>query len=329
MRLTLSDADAAFRDDLREFFTTQVPEDIRARARAGQPRLPDDVVTAQRILNQRGIAVPNWPVEWGGQDWSPLQRQIWSDELRLACVPEPLAFNASMVGPVIAAFGSRELKERFLSATANLDISVQRSHRLLEDHLDVPPADLAHPVFPGDRSGSPSNRMRPATTSARGARERPQIAREETGLAAARFADELATVSPGLYPVRDPLDGAHDAARRHEVRVRSRLRGATGLPRPPPPAAPRVATGRIHPRRSCSWWGISATQAIYHDADCQARRSRGARLRKRNAAQKNPRARASWVLSRAVSLSTGVALPLIPSDRRRARPLSLLSRAAI
>jgi alkylation response protein AidB-like acyl-CoA dehydrogenase len=66
--------------------------------------------------------VPNWPVEWGGQDWTPLQRQIWSDELRLACVPEPLAFNASMVGPVIARFGSQALKERFLPKTANLDI---------------------------------------------------------------------------------------------------------------------------------------------------------------------------------------------------------------
>ncbi len=42
--------------------------------------------------------------------------------MRLACVPEPLAFNASMVGPVIARFGSQELKERFLPPTANVDI---------------------------------------------------------------------------------------------------------------------------------------------------------------------------------------------------------------
>jgi alkylation response protein AidB-like acyl-CoA dehydrogenase len=122
MKLALSDAEAAFRDELREFFTTQIPADIRARAREGEPRFPDDIVTTQRILNARGIAVPNWPVEWGGQDWTPLQRQIWSDEMRLACVPEPLAFNASMVGPVIAAFGSQALKERFLPPTANLDI---------------------------------------------------------------------------------------------------------------------------------------------------------------------------------------------------------------
>jgi alkylation response protein AidB-like acyl-CoA dehydrogenase len=37
-------------------------------------------------------------------------------------VPEPLPFNAKMVGPVIAQFGSQELKERFLPPTANLDI---------------------------------------------------------------------------------------------------------------------------------------------------------------------------------------------------------------
>ena len=122
MKLALSDAEAAFRDELREFFTTQIPQEIRDRAREGELRFPDDVVTAQRIMNERGVAVPNWPVEWGGQDWTPLQRQIWSDELRLACVPEPLAFNASMVGPVIARFGSQALKERFLPKTANLDI---------------------------------------------------------------------------------------------------------------------------------------------------------------------------------------------------------------
>jgi alkylation response protein AidB-like acyl-CoA dehydrogenase len=122
VKLALSDAEAAFRDELREFFTTKIPEDIRQRNRDGEPSYPDDAVTSQRILNEHGLAVPNWPVEWGGKDWSPLQRQIWSDEMRLACVPEPLAFNASMVGPVIARFGSQQLKERFLPPTANLDI---------------------------------------------------------------------------------------------------------------------------------------------------------------------------------------------------------------
>ncbi|EID11433.1 acyl-CoA dehydrogenase family protein [Mycolicibacterium phlei] len=122
MKLALSESDAAFRDELRRFFTTEIPADLRERMKAGHPVFPDDIITSQRILNAAGLAVPNWPVEWGGKDWTPLQQQIWLDEMQLAGVPEPLAFNAKMVGPVIAQFGSQELKQRFLPPTANLDI---------------------------------------------------------------------------------------------------------------------------------------------------------------------------------------------------------------
>ena len=122
VKLALSDEDAAFREDVRRIYTTEVPDDLRRRAQEGGLSYPDDLVTSQRILNEHGLAVPNWPVEWGGKDWSPLQRQIWLDEMQLAGVPEPLPFNAKMVGPVIAQFGSQELKERFLPPTANLDI---------------------------------------------------------------------------------------------------------------------------------------------------------------------------------------------------------------
>ena len=122
MKLALSAEEAAFRDELRTFFTTQIPAEIRERARLGTTVLPDDLITTQRILNAHGLAVPNWPVEWGGKDWTLTQHQIWLDEMQLASVPEPLNFNAKMVGPVIAEFGSQALKERFLPATANLDI---------------------------------------------------------------------------------------------------------------------------------------------------------------------------------------------------------------
>jgi len=122
VKLALSNEDAAFREDLRRIYTTEIPADIRERTREGELNYPDDLVTSQRILNEHGLAVPTWPVEWGGKDWSPLRRQIWLDEMQLAGVPEPLAFNAKMVGPVIAQFGSEELKERFLPPTANIDI---------------------------------------------------------------------------------------------------------------------------------------------------------------------------------------------------------------
>src|SRR3954453_14495953 len=122
MRLHLSPEDQAFREEMRTFFTTQVPQSIRDAVAAHRELTKEQFVEAQRVLNAAGLAVPHWPAEWGGRDWTPLQRHIWREEMQLAGVPEPLAFNASMIGPVIATFGSQEQKERFLPATANLDI---------------------------------------------------------------------------------------------------------------------------------------------------------------------------------------------------------------
>lgn len=122
MKLALTTDEAAFRDELRTFYTTQIPQDIRDRVRRGDSMSKDDIVSCQKILNDHGLAVPNWPVEWGGKDWTPTQHQIWADEMQLACVPEPLNFNTKMVGPVIAEFGSQEIKQRFLPPTASIDI---------------------------------------------------------------------------------------------------------------------------------------------------------------------------------------------------------------
>ena len=122
MQLALTGEEVAFREEMRTFFTTKIPQEIRDTIAAGKHVGKDGIVETTHILNEAGLAVPNWPVEWGGQDWTPLQRHIWHEEMQLACVPPPLAFNANMVGPVIATFGSHEQKEKFLPATANLDI---------------------------------------------------------------------------------------------------------------------------------------------------------------------------------------------------------------
>ncbi|HPF80907.1 acyl-CoA dehydrogenase family protein [Nostocoides australiense] len=122
MERGLSAEEAQFRQEMREFFTTKVPQEIRDKVAAGEELTKEDLATSHKILNEHGYAVPQWPVEWGGQDWSDLQRYIWLDEMQLANVPAPLPFNANMIGPVIATFGSEEMKKRFLPPTAALDI---------------------------------------------------------------------------------------------------------------------------------------------------------------------------------------------------------------
>ncbi len=122
MDLSYTAEEIAFRDELRKFFRSEIPTEIRRKVSEGRALKREDYVTSQRILNARGLAVPHWPKEWGGQDWSPVQRYIYLEELQSAAVPQPLGFNVNMVGPVIATFGSEEQKRRYLPATANLDI---------------------------------------------------------------------------------------------------------------------------------------------------------------------------------------------------------------
>ncbi len=122
MRLELSEDDRAFRDEMRTFFTTQVPEEIRRTVIEGGELTKEQIVDSMRVLNDAGLAVPHWPEEWGGRGWSELKRHIWYDEMQRAGCPPPLAFNASMIGPVIAQFGSEEQKREFLPKTANVDI---------------------------------------------------------------------------------------------------------------------------------------------------------------------------------------------------------------
>jgi len=122
MQLELSEEERALRDELREFFTTEVPEEIRRTVAEGRDLTRDELVESMRILNAAGLAVPRWPVEWGGRDWTEVQHHIWHSELERACVPMPLAFNATMIGPVLAQFGTEEQKREFLPPTANLDI---------------------------------------------------------------------------------------------------------------------------------------------------------------------------------------------------------------
>jgi pimeloyl-CoA dehydrogenase large subunit len=122
MDLRFTPEEIAFRDDLRRFFREKVPASIRQKVAEGRHLDKEDIVTSQRVLNAAGLATPNWPVAWGGKDWTPVQRYIFTEELQRAAVPLPLQFNVFMVGPVIAAFGNEEQKRKFLPATANLDI---------------------------------------------------------------------------------------------------------------------------------------------------------------------------------------------------------------
>ena len=122
MKLDFTPQELAFRDEVRAFFRAHLPDDLRQKMIDRDHLGKADTVRWQRILNARGWATTHWPVEHGGQAWSPAQRYIFQEEMALAHAPEGSPFNVNMIGPVLARFGTSQQQDRFLKATANIDI---------------------------------------------------------------------------------------------------------------------------------------------------------------------------------------------------------------
>ena len=121
MDLSFSPEEDAFREEVRAFLREALPPSLRRKVEEGRSLSREEVVGWQRQLNARGWGTPSWPKEWGGPGWTPVQRHIFLDEVHQAPAPEPLSFNASMIGPVLIAYGPDAQKERFLKRAANLD----------------------------------------------------------------------------------------------------------------------------------------------------------------------------------------------------------------
>src|SRR5262252_2255135 len=66
---------------------TALPADLRSKLVEGRRLKKDDLVVWQRILNAKGWAVPHWPAEWGGRNWTPTQHYIFLEELQQAPAP--------------------------------------------------------------------------------------------------------------------------------------------------------------------------------------------------------------------------------------------------
>jgi pimeloyl-CoA dehydrogenase large subunit len=121
MDLRFTPEESQFREEVRAFIRDNLPPELKRKMTEGRHSSKDELVAWQRALNAKGWAVPHWPKEYGGTDWSPVQTYIFNEEIQRAPAPSALPFNVAMVGPVIATFGNEAQKRRFLPRCANLD----------------------------------------------------------------------------------------------------------------------------------------------------------------------------------------------------------------
>src|SRR6266481_1506608 len=137
MDLRFSPDELAFRDELRAFIRDHLPEDIRERMRLGYAPRKEDTVRWQRILNERGWAAFNWPREYGGPGWTPVERMIFLEENQLA--PD------ITVRPIVSIDGSHHLNEVFFD-----DVRVPVEMRVGEENRGW---DVAKYLLGHERTG--------------------------------------------------------------------------------------------------------------------------------------------------------------------------------
>lgn len=114
MDLQFSEQDRTFRQEVHDFMAQHLPDDLREKVRNGLNLKREDYVRWMRMLSEKGWLVPEWPVEFGGSELTPVQRYILSEELARGDAPLVINQGIRMVGPVIYKFGTDAQKEKYL-----------------------------------------------------------------------------------------------------------------------------------------------------------------------------------------------------------------------
>lgn len=121
MNLHATPEETAFRQEVRQFVETNLPDDIRAKVLGFLRVEREDYVRWQRILAARGWGAPGWSAAFGGCGWNPVQRNIFDEECFSLGAPRQMPFGLSMIAPVLMKFGTPEQQQHFLPRIISMD----------------------------------------------------------------------------------------------------------------------------------------------------------------------------------------------------------------
>ena len=127
-----SDAQSAFRDDVRSFIDARLPAFYKARAQEADPSgendwqadiaIGDDDARGAALewadaLAEHGWAAPHWPTEYGGAGLTSMEQFIFNSEMAYTGAPPVGGGGLRLLGPTILVHGTEEQKQKFLAPT--------------------------------------------------------------------------------------------------------------------------------------------------------------------------------------------------------------------
>ena len=121
-----SEQEAAFRQQVRKFIDSELPDELSGSAGGGavfgggsgryaQPGYWQALNGWLKKMNTKGWVAPAWPAEYGGGGLSVIEQFILNEELATARAPRsPNVIALGWVGPTLILYGSEEQKQQHL-----------------------------------------------------------------------------------------------------------------------------------------------------------------------------------------------------------------------
>ena len=110
----LGDFETAFREEVRGFLRENLSSHVAERVRAGYYLSKEELFDWQQALFRRGWIGADWPKEYGGPGWTPVQRYIFEEECAEAGAPILITLGLSQAATLLMVHGSEAQKRRFL-----------------------------------------------------------------------------------------------------------------------------------------------------------------------------------------------------------------------
>lgn len=104
-----------FRFEVRSFLNEKLSPELAHRSKSGFYLSKDELFRWQQELYKKGWIGLNWPKEYGGPGWSPMQKYVFEDECAKAGAPILIMLGLNQVGSLLINFGTDEQKRQHLS----------------------------------------------------------------------------------------------------------------------------------------------------------------------------------------------------------------------
>ena len=135
MDFRLSPHQLAFREEVREFLTQEVTQELRAEARRLNVPGPATAAFRRKLIERSWLGV-SWPQEYGGLGRPHFEQYLLAEELEYAEAP-PLPLAITSIGPTLMQVGSEEQKRKLLPGVLGGEIDFALGYSESEAGTDL------------------------------------------------------------------------------------------------------------------------------------------------------------------------------------------------